>query len=63
MKTLKNMLLSLLILTLPLLLVITSIRIVLSPLFLEVEYRLPGFPEDPFRFHLRRTIALCPPVR
>ena len=50
MRTLKNILFSLLILTLPLLLVITSIRIVLSPLFLEVEYRLPGFPADPFGF-------------
>lgn len=50
MKTLKNIFLSLLILCLPLLLVITSIRIVLSPLFLEVEYRLPGFPADPFGF-------------
>lgn len=51
MKTLKNILLFLLILSLPLLLVITSIRIVLSPLFLEVEYRLPGFPADPFGFN------------
>lgn len=50
MKTVKNILFFLLILTLPLLLVITSIRIVLSPLFLEVEYRLPGFPADPFGF-------------
>ena len=50
MKTVKNILFFLLILTLPLLLVITSIRIVLSPLFLEVEYCLPGFPADPFGF-------------
>ena len=50
MKTLKKVLYYLLILCLPLLLVITSIRIVLSPLFLEVEYRLPGFPDDVFGF-------------
>jgi integral membrane protein (TIGR01906 family) len=50
MKTLKNILLILLILSLPFLLVITSIRVVLSPLFIEVEYRLPGFPDDPFGF-------------
>lgn len=50
MKTFKNILSTLLNLCLPLLLVITSIRIVLSPLFLEMEYRLPGFPADPFGF-------------
>jgi hypothetical protein len=34
----------------PIVLVLTSVRIVLSPLFIEIEYRLPNFPEDPFGF-------------
>jgi integral membrane protein (TIGR01906 family) len=50
MKFIKGGLFYLLIICLPLLLIITSIRIVLSPLYLEVEYRLPGFPDDPYGF-------------
>jgi len=37
-------------LALPLLLMMTAIRLLLTPVFLEVEYRLPGFPADPFGF-------------
>jgi integral membrane protein (TIGR01906 family) len=50
MKILKKTFTFFIILSLPLLLVIGSIRLVLTPLFLEVEYRLPGFPADPFGF-------------
>lgn len=50
MKFIKGGLFYLLIICLPLLLIITSIRLVLSPLYLEVEYRLPGFPDDPYGF-------------
>jgi integral membrane protein (TIGR01906 family) len=50
MKIIKGSLFYLLIICLPLLLIITSIRLVLSPLYLEVEYRLPGFPDDPYGF-------------
>jgi len=52
MKSLKKAILLLVMITLPLLIIITSIRFVLTPLFLEVEYRLPGFPQDPFGFSL-----------
>ncbi|MCJ7624208.1 MAG: TIGR01906 family membrane protein [Anaerolineaceae bacterium] len=32
--------------------IMTSIRLLLTPLFLEVEYRLPGFPSDQYGFNL-----------
>ena len=50
MKFVKKTIYFLVVITLPLLIVITSIRLVLTPLFLEVEYRLPGFPGDDFGF-------------
>lgn len=37
-------------LTIPLLLLMTSIRLLLNPLFLEIEYRTPNFPADPYGF-------------
>jgi integral membrane protein (TIGR01906 family) len=56
MKFIKKAMYFLLIITLPLLIVITSIRIVLTPLFLEVEYRLPGFPADDFGFTFQERL-------
>ncbi len=34
----------------PLALLGLAVRILLTPLFLEVEYRMPGFPDDPYGF-------------
>jgi integral membrane protein (TIGR01906 family) len=34
----------------PIVLVLTAVRILLSPVFIEIEYRLPNFPEDPYGF-------------
>ena len=31
-------------------LLLTSVRFLLSPLFLRIEYKMPGFPEDQFGF-------------
>jgi integral membrane protein (TIGR01906 family) len=36
----------------PLVLVLAAVRVVLTPWFLEIEYRTPGFPEDPHNFYL-----------
>ncbi len=36
----------------PYVLIMTSIRIMLSHTFLELEYRAPGFPADPYGFSL-----------
>ena len=56
MKIVQKALYFLLIVYLPFLLVITSIRLVLTPLFLEVEYRLPGFPADDFGFSFNERL-------
>lgn len=34
----------------PVFLLLTSIRVLVNPLFLQIEYSLPGFPDDPFGF-------------
>jgi len=36
----------------PVILVLVAVRILLSPLFIQVEYRLPGFPPDSYGFTL-----------
>jgi integral membrane protein (TIGR01906 family) len=36
----------------PVVLVMAAVRLVLSPWFLEFEYRTPGFPQDPHGFYL-----------
>jgi integral membrane protein (TIGR01906 family) len=42
-------------LVLPMLLV-TSILMLLNPIFLDLEYRRPGFPADPFGFTLKERL-------
>ncbi len=39
-------------LLIPFLLLMTSIRILMTPLFPQIEYRTPGFPADPYGFTL-----------
>jgi integral membrane protein (TIGR01906 family) len=34
----------------PLVVILTAVRLMMTPLFLQVEYRIPGFPEDPYGF-------------
>lgn len=34
----------------PIILVLVAVRVLLSPLFIQIEYRLPGFPPDPYGF-------------
>jgi integral membrane protein (TIGR01906 family) len=46
-------------LSLPLVIVIGSIRLILTPLFLEVDYRLPGFPADPFGFSFSERMSFA----
>lgn len=36
----------------PFILIMTSVRILLNPIFPEIEYRLPHFPPDPYGFTL-----------
>jgi integral membrane protein (TIGR01906 family) len=37
----------------PFILIMTSVRLLLNPLFLEIEYRMPGFPPDSYGFTLQ----------
>jgi hypothetical protein len=43
----------------PVVLVLTAVRVVLSPWFLEFEYRTPNFPPDRYGFHHGRAAAIC----
>ncbi len=45
----------------PLVILMLSIRIMISPLFPQVEYRMPGFPDDPFGFTLEDRLAWSAP--
>ncbi len=37
----------------PFILIMTLVRLLLTPLFLQIEYRMPGFPLDPYGFTLQ----------
>jgi integral membrane protein (TIGR01906 family) len=49
-KTLIKILLVLLVISMPALLITTAISAALTPVFVNVEYRLPGFPADEYGF-------------
>jgi integral membrane protein (TIGR01906 family) len=51
-ETLKRVLMILITLIIPFFLMMTSIRILFSPVFIQLEYRAPGFPEDLYGFTL-----------
>jgi integral membrane protein (TIGR01906 family) len=38
-----------------------SIRLLITPLFAQIEYHLPGFPEDPFGFSLKDRLTWSDP--
>ena len=50
MKSLIKFLLILMILSMPAMLITTAIRVALTPLFVSVEYHMPGFPADEYGF-------------
>lgn len=50
MSKIKPILLGFITLFLPLFLIMSSIRILLNPLFLQIEYNAPGFPADDYGF-------------
>ncbi len=49
-KTLSSLLSFLVILLIPIFLTLLGIRILLTPIFPEIEYRMPGFPPDQYGF-------------
>jgi integral membrane protein (TIGR01906 family) len=48
---------------LPIVLVLTSVRLLLTNAFVETEYRTPGFPADPFGFTLQDRLYWAPIAR
>jgi len=46
----------LIVILVPAVLVLTSVRILLSPIFINVEYRMPYFPEDPYGFKFEERL-------
>jgi integral membrane protein (TIGR01906 family) len=50
MKTIRSLILYILLPSVVLFVMMTSIRLLMSPLFLTIEYNLPGFPPDAFGF-------------
>lgn len=52
MKILKKVSIGLLVLVVPFVILMTSVRIMIQPLYAQIEYRMPGFPDDPFGFSL-----------
>jgi len=45
----------------PLIIIMTSVRLLISPTFAQVEYRMPGFPEDPFGFTIEDRLKWSQP--
>jgi integral membrane protein (TIGR01906 family) len=57
MKVLKTIAKILVIILVPVFLLMTSIRILITPLYPQVEYQMPGFPADPFGFSAQERLA------
>jgi integral membrane protein (TIGR01906 family) len=45
----------------PLAVIMLGARLLMTPLFLEMEYRMPGFPEDRFGFNLQDRLQWSKP--
>lgn len=59
-KALLRLMHGLIIVLVPVLLVIASVRLVMNPLFLQIEYTRPGFPQDPFGFSTEDRLQYGP---
>jgi integral membrane protein (TIGR01906 family) len=56
METIRSILSWLITLLVPIVLILIGVRIMLSPIFIQVEYRLPYFPDDPYGFTLEERL-------
>src|SRR3989304_2513397 len=43
----------------PVVLILTTVRLLLTPLFVSVEYSTPGFPDDPYGFTREERVRLA----
>lgn len=50
MKAVRIILSALVILLVPFVLIMTAVRVVMTPLYPQIEYRMPYFPDDPYGF-------------
>lgn len=57
MTILKTFSMWLITITLPFMLIMLSIRILFTPLFLKIEYNLPGFPADTYGFTTEERLS------
>ena len=46
---------------LPLVVLMVSVRLLITPIYARVEYRMPGFPEDPYGFTLEDRLKWSAP--
>ena len=56
MKKYQKLIIVLIILFTPLMIVTSSIRVALTPLFVNIEYNLPNFPEDEYGFSMEERL-------
>lgn len=45
----------------PLVILMLSVRLLMTPVFARIEYRVPGFPDDPFGFSLEDRLEWSAP--
>ena len=50
---LRRLIIVLLVLVTPFFLILTAIRVLFTPLYIQVEYRMPGFPQDTYGFTMQ----------
>ena len=55
-KLLQRVFLSAITLLTPILLVLGAVRMMLTPLFIQTEYKLPNFPADKYGFSLEERL-------
>ena len=60
-KTITTFLSWFVVLLIPLAVIMLAARLLMTPVFLETEYRLPGFPEDSFGFTLQDRLQWSKP--
>ncbi|MBT3241016.1 MAG: TIGR01906 family membrane protein [Chloroflexi bacterium] len=60
MKIVKNILHGLIIFLVPILLLLTALRILMTPLFVQLEYRTPDFPGDSYGFTQEDRLKYAP---
>ncbi len=52
----KTLIYWLLVILTPLVVILSAVRLLITPAFLEIEYRMPGFPPDPYGFSMQERL-------